>query len=1120
MAYPIITTLEQFSGMKSNGPATKGLWHLFDGTFDDDSGNGFHGKLKAGSLTPDGKGVIFTDGAYVDIPYEGAWVPNVEFEGDWEITDSNGYNGNNHSLRSKPMTPIAGQKQESRTKVTFDIPEGSGSGSPIPIRYIRNYLNGSSANVGSHWVEIQAINQSGKNVALNKKVNTSAGVTNSFYVTDGNTATTGYAAHVTSGEAWVEVDLGYVFETLKEIKMWHYYGDGRKYKRNRLEVSENGTDWVVLFDSSKNGEYAESSSGKSVAVPTGSASSLSFAYEVSSARDYGVLDVKLNGTSILTDSGFTGWKTFTKNLDPGSYTLEFIYSINGAGTADDDAAAYLGHLKVTAGGVTLLEEGFNNFESRSIIQNMTDWTIGGWIRPTAADLTPDYTIIATTRSGSGDNPVFHLALNKGIPHVRVYKSNIDQVTNSNVYGKPLVADQTYFIALSYSSTLKELHLTVNNETVQVPLSFNGDNGLNTTITNRPLSFGHMDGSYLYTGWMSDWFLEYKYTDAQELHELYNSVKDVVIYNIDFLTEPGSIRLAKDANDEYYNEGYYISPIVDLTNPFPELGKLIVRGEVPYGYTELSAETRTSADGINFSEWQPIDSAQKIHSPNRRYIQVRLTLISSNPNQTPVVDEITFEDTSADALVSNVKVVPRVYDNNGRLIANLNKLSSLILEDEVNGEETITFQMPMNAKAKELINEYRVDLLNVENKPYNRFYIRNISDVKENGKVKYREFLCEASWYSLSTKPMIDRMSFEDCYPDKPLRKALEKTGWTIGTIDSGFELRDYVVEDKKNPLEHIRGIQEVWGGDIVFDNVNKTVSLLNKNLDTGFSIRRRKNMRSIRREINTQGLITKLTPIGANDLSIASANDGVTYLENYSWFTERGLDYPVYETEWKDERFYNAYHLKEKGIEKLAKMSRPTVSYEIGLLDLSTQIEYSHEIPELRTEALIDDDDLGEVVKVKIVSRSLNLLNPMDTTLSLSNKIKELGDEGAAIAQEGESRLDDTDAVGKTEMQELMVFNYLMNSRADNGWTGWTRNGNISVDNNSGVSGHNAFKFIGSSNGIQELGQTIYPSTRDSYTLSAQIATEGLKKYAGAQVGIKVVVTYDDDTTEEFFLEL
>lgn len=49
----------------------------------------------------------------------------------------------------------------------------------------------------------------------------------------------------------------------------------------------------------------------------------------------------------------------------------------------------------------------------------------------------------------------------------------------------------------------------------------------------------------------------------------------------------------------------------------------------------------------------------------------------------------------------------------------------------------------------------------------------------------------------------------------------------------------------------------------------------------------------------------------------------------------------------------------------------------------------------------------------------------------------------------------------------------------------------------------------------------MYPANRDSYTISAQIASENLKKLSGnSQVGIEIVLEYEDGSTESRFIDL
>lgn len=76
------------------------------------------------------------------------------------------------------------------------------------------------------------------------------------------------------------------------------------------------------------------------------------------------------------------------------------------------------------------------------------------------------------------------------------------------------------------------------------------------------------------------------------------------------------------------------------------------------------------------------------------------------------------------------------------------------------------------------------------------------------------------------------------------------------------------------------------------------------------------------------GLVTRLYPIGANGVTIASANGGKAYVENYSFTDE--IICGVYQ----DERFTIPAHLKAAAEKKLKKLAVPSISWELSLCDL------------------------------------------------------------------------------------------------------------------------------------------------------------------------------------------
>lgn len=136
----------------------------------------------------------------------------------------------------------------------------------MKVRYIRESMNGSNANSGCHWCEIQAINYEGTNVALNKTVTCEGGTSEKGtldMITNGNTTVDDYIYFRNDAQNTISVtvDLENV-EELDNIKVWHYHGGGRTYKNILLEVSLDGVKWVEIFDSNKNGEYVEVEEGK------------------------------------------------------------------------------------------------------------------------------------------------------------------------------------------------------------------------------------------------------------------------------------------------------------------------------------------------------------------------------------------------------------------------------------------------------------------------------------------------------------------------------------------------------------------------------------------------------------------------------------------------------------------------------------------------------------------------------------------------------------------------------------------------------------------------------------------------------------------------------------------
>lgn len=158
------------------------------------------------------------------------------------------------------------QANQIATKVTADEVKGIGRRTEVvKVRYIRVIGKGNSVNSGSHLVELMAF-QGQTNVAQGKKVTASWGnATNLQYVNDGviNSGHFSLFNNSLTTPQWVQIDLGAVYDDIDYIKVWFYYWDEANNRQYiyELQVSDDGVNWLSLYDSERDGRYVSRSAG-------------------------------------------------------------------------------------------------------------------------------------------------------------------------------------------------------------------------------------------------------------------------------------------------------------------------------------------------------------------------------------------------------------------------------------------------------------------------------------------------------------------------------------------------------------------------------------------------------------------------------------------------------------------------------------------------------------------------------------------------------------------------------------------------------------------------------------------------------------------------------------------
>lgn len=220
-----------------------------------------------------------------------------------------------------------------------------------------------------------------------------------------------------------------------------------------------------------------------------------------------------------------------------------------------------------------------------------------------------------------------------------------------------------------------------------------------------------------------------------------------------------------------------------------------------------------------------------------------------------------------------------------------------------------------------------------------------------------------------------------------LYAVLNGSSWSIGTVD--VEGIHDLETEKVSRLQLIKEIQNIWGGYIVWDSVNKKISLRDggkwQNY-TGFQMRYKKNLQHITRTQSNK-IITKLYAFGHDDLDIASVNGGKKYVTNNS-YTPR-----TYIGIYKNQGIYNAQELKEKAAAELELICRSRFLYRTKMVDLRTLPEYSHEDFAVGDMVDVVDPDIApDSPRPRLIRHKYNLFQPWKCEVEIGDPQERLAE--------------------------------------------------------------------------------------------------------------------------------
>lgn len=245
---------------------------------------------------------------------------------------------------------------------------------------------------------------------------------------------------------------------------------------------------------------------------------------------------------------------------------------------------------------------------------------------------------------------------------------------------------------------------------------------------------------------------------------------------------------------------------------------------------------------------------------------------------------------------------------------------------------------------------------------------------------------------------------------------LKDSGWSLGVcdvIDPEFDAsKDWgtfnVESDMKDVLFNIQFVQQQYGGILVWDSKNKTVSLRSESIEDsdfntwkGYSVRKGKNLQEEPLITWDNDLITRLYVLGQDNLNIKKVNDQKGYVEDYSYTTS------IYEGYMQNQNIYGVDKSESDsdvgvdgqtallywGREQVKKYSRPRKSVSYNIIDIrgNSEAEFyeDFDINDIARAYYVDENTKQEVSEdLRIQHLQYNWFFPgSDSIVEVGDKI-------------------------------------------------------------------------------------------------------------------------------------
>ena len=282
---------------------------------------------------------------------------------------------------------------------------------------------------------------------------------------------------------------------------------------------------------------------------------------------------------------------------------------------------------------------------------------------------------------------------------------------------------------------------------------------------------------------------------------------------------------------------------------------------------------------------------------------------------------------------------KLLNESGAMVALLTQLMDYSVESDLStADKLISFKVPKTAISRALMKQE--SFLQTE---IDEYVIKEVNTSDED----YYEVFGKLNLDSLRGKAYL-AYETDSITLSSVMSAVTSGTGWTYQLVDANTKLRTLKLTNV-SAHQIILECCSVYGCEIWFDTLNKIVMFYaQRGQDRGAYVYSELNLRDSEYQSDTYDLTTRLYPYGKDDLSIASVNGELEYIDNTQYTTK------VIERYWLDDRYTNSQALYDDALVLLDRLSKPRVSFRVDVINLvGSRPEYS-----------ILDFQLGDTVRI------------------------------------------------------------------------------------------------------------------------------------------------------------